>query len=137
MSRKRIPLAEGLVNEEGKGGILRASYCSGCGKVYFPARAVCPECGGEEFSGIFLPDEGLLYTYTAVHMPSEHYRPPYTIGWVEFKGGVRVFGLIDAAPDDVLEIGMVMKTEKAVLWSEEEHDVEAYRFKPVFKQSVK
>ncbi len=131
MPIKREYLREDLVRDDGSSGILKASQCIGCGRLFFPGRDICPECGGSEFETVSLPDMGRLYTYTIVRMPAAHYDPPYAIGWVEFTGGLRVFGMIDEAEDFNLKIGMEMKTVVSVLWKDGEREVIAYKFVPL------
>ena len=131
MKKERVLLKEGLIQEKNEKGVLLASKCGSCGRVYFPQREFCPECRGSGLKTIVLSSKGLLYTYTIVNMPSAHYKPPYVIGWVEFPEGVRVFGLIDIDEETELKIGMELKPVAATLWEEEEKKIIAYRFTPV------
>jgi len=74
-----------------------------------------------------------LYTFTIVNMPTEHYDPPYTIGWVEFPAGVRVFGQIKDWERQPLKIGINMELVIGTLWEEEDKEIIGYKFKPLSK----
>jgi uncharacterized OB-fold protein len=73
-----------------------------------------------------------LYTFTIVHMPAKHYAPPYAVSWVEFPEGVRVFGQIKGWEMQPMKIGMEMRLIIDTLWQDEEKEVIAYKFEPVF-----
>jgi uncharacterized protein len=126
-----IPLREGLFTEDSHGFGLTASKCAGCKRVFFPARVYCPECFGETMEPLTLHGEGTLYSYTVSYMPTQHYKPPYAVGWIEFPQNVRVFAQIEGWQNKPLKIGMKMKLIKDVLWQEEGKDIMGYKFEPV------
>ena len=58
---------------------------------------------------------GKLYSFTIVHMPSEHFQPPYAIGWIELPEGIRIFSQIRGWQEHPLKIGTgVFETLKGV-----------------------
>jgi uncharacterized OB-fold protein len=45
-------------------GRLSTTRCGGCGRVAWPPRGFCPECGSDEFEWTDLPDEGTVQAFT-------------------------------------------------------------------------
>jgi len=115
---------------------LLASRCASCGKLFFPQRKFCLECHGSELTTVNISGSGTLYTFTIVNMPSAHYAAPYAIGWVEFFGGLRIFGQIRAWNDPGLRIGMKMKMVEGRLWEENDKEVFGHIFEPDRESSL-
>lgn len=65
--------------------VLLGAYCSTCGKVFFPQRAVCPSC--LEVGAMLerpLSRRGVVYASTVVRVPSSlGHQPPYAYGYVD------------------------------------------------------
>ena len=80
---------------------------------------------------IDLSRNGKLYSFTIVHMPSEHFTPPYAIGWVELPEGIRVFSQIRYWQEYPLQIGMDMELVIDTLWQEETKEIKGYKFQPI------
>jgi uncharacterized OB-fold protein len=128
--KTRVPFREGLFEENSGRCILLGARCRQCGQVIFPRRESCLNCLGHELEPIRLSRNGKLYTYTIVHMPSEHFTPPYAVGWIELPEHVRVFSQIRGWQEYPLEIGMDMKMNIEKLWDEEEKEIIGYVFRP-------
>ncbi|GEM_PF-301022 len=110
---------------------LIASACVQCQAAYLPSIARCTHCGGREFSPRPLPQEGQLYTYTIIHKNGSVWPPIYTIGYVDYpEDGVRVCGQILETDPQALRIGMAMRAEPAVLYTDDGgHPVHCFRFR--------
>ena len=126
----RVPFREGLFKEENGEGALLASKCRSCGQVFFPARSACLDCFKEDMDKITLSKTGKLYSFTIVHMPAEHFQPPYAIGWIELPEGVRVFSQIRGWQEQPLEVGVDMRLSIEKLWEVEEKEMTGYVFRP-------
>ncbi len=102
---------------------LEASQCEGCSKILYPARLVCSDCGGREFSDVTLPRDGKILTFTVVRVPPAGFteQTPLPIALVELEGGARVMVQIgDVENPDALEIGMPIRLEfRRVSWDGE------------------
>lgn len=134
--KREVPIREGYFHQAtspSDESCLLASRCQSCGQVFFPKRKHCLDCFGQDMEEVILSTTGKLYTFTIVHMPTEHYDPPYAIGWVEFPEEVRVFGQIKGWESRPLKIGMNMKVVIDTLWQEEEREVIGYKFEPLFQ----
>jgi len=127
---ERVTVAPGLISEDSEECELMAARCASCGVSFFPKRDSCLECDGSEMEDIKVSGKGTLYTYTIVNMPSAHYAAPYAIGWIEFPGGLRVFGQIRIRGTERLRIGMTMRMLKGMLWEEDDKEVIGYFFEP-------
>jgi uncharacterized OB-fold protein len=92
---------------------MEAAQCSGCQKVLFPGRIVCPECGSREFEMIRLTGKGKLETFTITRVAPEGFtdQVPYAVGIVELDEGVRVMGQITDCDPEELKIGDRLATE--------------------------
>jgi uncharacterized OB-fold protein len=129
--RARVPLREGLFTEDVEGGALLASRCQSCGHIFFPQRKHCLDCFSHNIEQVTLGRIGKLHTFTIVCMPTEHYAPPYAIGWVEFPEGVRVLSQIKGWESRPLRVGMELRLVIDTLWQDEEKEVIGYKFEPL------
>ncbi|HYA57800.1 MAG TPA: Zn-ribbon domain-containing OB-fold protein [Thermoplasmata archaeon] len=92
---------------------LGGSKCSTCGTVYFPPRAVCPECTShrqslEKMVPFQLSGDGEVLSYTVVHEPAEGFemQVPYPLALVKtVEGPVLTGQVVDIDPKD-LRIGL-------------------------------
>jgi len=125
-----VPFREGLFQGSDEKGSLLGARCQQCGQIIFPRREACLNCLGNDLEPIQLSRKGKLYSYTIVHMPSEHFEPPYAVGWIELPEGVKIFSQIRGWQEHPLEIGMDMTLHFEKLWDEEEKEVIGYVFRP-------
>lgn len=82
-------------------------YRCACGKA-FPARAyACPICGSADVRPAEIPGEGSLYAFTTIRVPPPALvaEAPYHLALVEFPGGLRVLGRLEAAAAESLAVG--------------------------------
>jgi uncharacterized OB-fold protein len=128
--KTRVPFREGLFKEANEKGALLGARCKQCGQIIFPERAACFNCLGQELEPAELSQSGKLYAYTIVHMPSEHFKPPYAIGWIELPEGIRIFSQIRGWQEHPLKTGMDMDLAFEKIWDEEEKEVIGYIFRP-------
>jgi hypothetical protein len=47
---------------------LAASRCTSCGKLYFPARPMCPECHGKDMEAVELSGKGRLAAFSVIYI---------------------------------------------------------------------
>jgi len=113
---------------------LEAARCTGCGKVLYPPRVVCPACRCRTFETVTLPREGKVVTFTAVRVPPTGFteQSPLPIALVELANGVRVMVQIaDVADVSTLEMGMPVRLEFRRINSDGEAGVIFYGHKAV------
>lgn len=80
---------------------LRASRCSGCRALIFPAASVCPRCWPPPaLEDVPLPETGRLLSWTRAEIAPAAFRPPYTFGYADLAPTVRLFGQIEASAGD-------------------------------------
>jgi uncharacterized protein len=126
----KVPFKEGLFEEtEGKRALL-GCQCRSCGQTFFPRKTVCLNCLSEDLKLINLSSYGKLYTFTTVNMASEHFQPPYAIGWIQLPEGIRVFSQIRGWQEKPLKIDMEMQMYIEKLWTEGDKEVMGYVFRP-------
>jgi uncharacterized OB-fold protein len=110
-----------------------ASKCKGCGKVWFPPRLICAECGKREFEDVTLSDKGRVQTFTVIRVgPSDFCdEVPYAIGIIELDDGVSIQCQIADCPLEDLKTGMPVKIEFRKVKQEGEAGIICYGFKAV------
>jgi uncharacterized OB-fold protein len=94
--------------EQGK---VSGNKCKGCGKVYFPPRADCHNCLGNEMEWFDVTGNGKLVTYSKLEYAPVGFENdiPYSIALLDF-GDYKVFGrLAGDIPEDEIKVGMEMK----------------------------
>ena len=101
---QRQPIVEGLFTLDEVGGPrLLISKCRACGAQAFPARRRCHACTAGDLESVESPVEGTIYSWTVVRElggPRAGFEP-YVVAQVDLATGLRVQGLVDAAPDTV------------------------------------
>jgi len=83
---------------------LEASRCTGCGKVAYPPRPVCPACRATDAERVTLTRRGRVVTSTVIHVPPTDFdtQAPYAIAVVETPEGARLMvQVVDCEPSDV------------------------------------
>ncbi len=116
---------------------LIGTKCGNCGKVDFPPRSVCPDCGRKsvgKMQSYKLGGKGTVVTYTTIYdAPSQFdMQKPYVMAIIEMDEGVRLTSqLINVKPEDV-KIGMKVQATFRKLGQEGEAGVihYGYKFRP-------
>lgn len=83
---------------------LEAGRCRGCGKVFYPARKVCPACRAADPEPTKLSRRGSVITSTVVHVaPASHMmEAPYAMAVIETPEGARLMAqVVDCDPSEV------------------------------------
>lgn len=91
-------------------GVLLGSRCESCGSVFFPARAVCPQCFLQgRLVEQALGKTGLVHASTVVRVRSAlGHEPPYACGYVAVDG-VGVFTRFAGAAPERFQPGTPVK----------------------------
>lgn len=83
---------------------LEAARCTGCGKVVYPARRVCPDCRATEFETLPLSLRGKVVTAAVIHVGPSAFEmaQPYPMAIVETPEGARLMvQVVDCDAEDV------------------------------------
>lgn len=92
-------------------GEIRATRCKGCGVVYFPPRADCCKCLGQDMEWVPVTGSGRLVSFTCAHYAPTGFENdvPYLLAVVEFDG-IKVFGRLSKdIPEEEVKVGMALK----------------------------
>lgn len=94
--------------ELGQDPHLVAQECRSCGAIFLDRRNACASCGGIEFSGRRLSDDGTLRAFTIVHRATPDVTVPYVSAIVDLAGGgVVKANLVGIEPEpDRITLGM-------------------------------
>ncbi|MGO9060869.1 MAG: Zn-ribbon domain-containing OB-fold protein [Candidatus Binataceae bacterium] len=82
---------------------LAVQKCDKCGKLRFPAAALCLACDSDKASWVPVSGRGEVFSFTIMHRA---YHPaikvPYTLAVIELKEGVKITSnVIDIEPSKV------------------------------------
>ncbi len=115
---------------------LVGEICPHCSAKIFPARDVCPECGGEAKEPFRFSGKGAVYSYTVMqYAPAGFERGlPYTIALVKLDEGPTVTAQLTDIGDKKVKIGMPV--EMVTRRIKEDGDergmlIYGYKFRPV------
>jgi uncharacterized protein len=90
-------------------GKIEGTVCKQCGAKYFPPRADCATCLSKEMDWFEIPTKGKLETFTTAYYAPFGFEadPPYTMGVVDFGGGLKLFARLTKGinPEEV-SVGM-------------------------------
>jgi hypothetical protein len=90
-------------------GKVEGTVCKKCGAKFFPPRADCATCLSKEMDWFEMPKKGTLETFTTAYYAPFGFEadPPYTMGVVDFDGGLKLFARLakEIKPEDV-KVGM-------------------------------
>jgi uncharacterized protein len=90
-------------------GKIEGTACKKCGAKFFPPRADCASCLSNEMDWFEMPKKGKLETFTTAYYAPFGFEadPPYTMGVVDFGGGLKLFARVtkEIKPEDV-KVGM-------------------------------
>ena len=95
--------------EQGK---LMVTRCKKCGTVFSPPKMDCSECLSSEVEWVEVKGKGKLISYTILQFAPTGFEDdlPYTLGLVEFNGGLRIFGRLSKdIPPEELRVGLGVK----------------------------
>jgi uncharacterized protein len=112
---------------------LEGSRCSGCGRVCFPSRLVCPHCRGTRHSPVTLRPEGKVVTFTVIHVPPAEFKgqSPYVLAVVEMADGVRLTCQVADVDPLAVHADMAVRLEFRRIQEDGEAGVIAYGHKAV------
>ena len=99
-------------------GIIAATRCQKCGKLYFPPRVDCLTCRKSNVNWVPIEGKAKLVTFTQVHFgpPAFEQSTPYLLGLAEFESGLRVFAPIshDISPSELRpNLELVLKPKQS------------------------
>ena len=112
---------------------LEAVRCSGCGKITFPARRICPGCRGSELETTTLSRKGKVVTSTVIRVAPDEFlmEAPYAVALVETPEGARLMTqVVDCDPATVLP-GMEVSLEFRLIRKEGHSGIRCYGHKGV------
>lgn len=133
---QRRPIAEDLFTLDSVDGPrLLTSTCRACGARAFPRRRRCHACGADDLESEESPLDGTIYSWTVVRElggPRPDFEP-YIVAQVDLASGLRVQGIVDAAPGAIaIAIGQRVRGGFVRPYGPDlDSDVVTYAFVPV------
>jgi uncharacterized OB-fold protein len=116
---------------------LQAKKCSRCGKVNFPPRKSCMDCGSRDFSEYELPSLGKIYSYTIVSAgstASEYAEEakkggPFPIAVIELTDGTRIMAQLTDCEQDEISVGKEVELVFRRMYEEDGVPRYGYKFR--------
>jgi hypothetical protein len=109
-------------------GKITATLCKKCGRKYYPPRADCSRCMGNEMEWKPLEGTGRLISFTKIYVPPDHFAArqplmpfsavkfePCPVGLLEVEDGLRIMGWIPKVDSGKLRVGMELKALPQIL----------------------
>ncbi len=90
-------------------GKIEGTACRKCGAKFFPPRADCSACFSKEMDWFDMPQKGKLETFTTAQYAPFGFEgdPPYTMGVVDFGGGLKLFARLQKGLEaEDVKVGM-------------------------------
>jgi uncharacterized OB-fold protein len=108
-----------------------AGKCTKCGHVFFPPRQVCSDCRGREFTKVTLAKDGVIETFTVIHVAPSGFEDevPYVVGIIKLDDGVKLTAqIVDCEPAG-LSIGDRVRLEFRRVQQDGESGILCYGYK--------
>lgn len=117
---------------------LTGEVCPHCQAKIFPARDVCPECGGEAKKPFVFSGRGKVYSFTVMHSAPAGFErtAPYTVALVKLEEGPVVTAQLTDLGAKKAEIGMpVEMVTRRIREDGDERGmlIYGYKFRPLLK----
>lgn len=97
---------------------LVGSRCKSCGKLFFPARPMCPECHGKDMEATELSGKGKLTAYSVIYIATTAMiqagfdrKNPYCAAVVQLDEGPSICAQVigaDVAHPETIKIGSLV-----------------------------
>ena len=115
---------------------LEGAECTGCGKISFPPRRICPSCSGQDFRPRTLAREGTILSYTIVHVAAESFelQTPFAVGIIETPEKVRLTAQIVDCDFSELSIGKKVRLVLRKIQKEGHAGILQYGYKAVLER---
>ena len=94
---------------------LVGSRCKSCGKLYFPARPMCPECHGKDMEAVEISGKGKLAAFSVIYIATTAMiqagfdrKNPYCVAVVKLEEGPSICAQVigaDVTHPETIKIG--------------------------------
>jgi len=121
---------------------LVGSQCQKCGRIYFPHRLICTDCGQRELAEYKLGEKGEVLSFTVIrrnYVSGYEKNIPYIVGIIKLEDGVKILSQIVDCDPEKIKIGMPVElTFRRVREDGEEGIIEyGFKFRPTLEQRTK
>jgi uncharacterized OB-fold protein len=139
MSKKKIPVVNGIFADLPEGARLIGSRCATCETPYFPRSPVChnPECTESKIEDAMFGPIGTLWSLAVQDYPppppARFDKPyePYAMGVVDLDDGLRVLGRLTSNDPATAKVGARVELVIDTLCHDEEgNEIVSWKFKP-------
>lgn len=119
---------------------LVGEVCPHCQAKIFPARDVCPECGGEAKTAFKFSGKGEVYSFTTLHSVPAGFEEnaPYTVALVKLEEGPIITAQLTDVGEREVKIGTpVEMVTRRIRQDGDERGmlIYGYKFRPVLRMN--
>jgi len=119
---------------------LVGEVCPHCQAKIFPARDVCPECGGEAKTAFKFSGKGEVYSFTTLHSVPDGFEEnaPYTVALVKLEEGPIITAQLTDVGEREVKIGTpVEMVTRRIRQDGDERGmlIYGYKFRPVLRMN--
>jgi uncharacterized protein len=107
-------------------GVLLGSECAACSTRSWPGRSLCHHCGSPDVAAVPLGSEGVLTTFTTVHVSRPGLAAPYVLGQLRLDDGTRLFAHVRRLAEDA-----ATPIRVRLVFSADEQSIPPFWFEPV------
>jgi len=116
---------------------LVGGRCSSCGRLTFPRRPVCPDCGSEKSEDFRFSGRGEVYSYATMYKAPVGFEQdiPYVVALVKLAEGPLITAELTDVEESDVSIGMPVEAVTR-RWREHGPDgpiVYGYKFRPLLR----
>jgi uncharacterized protein len=110
--------------------------CINCHEIYFPPKAVCPNCWGRKLKNIDIGRTGTLVNFTVSRVAPKGFNAPYVQAFVKLDEGPVIFSLISGVNYEDINLkkgqrlGLVIES---ICTDENNEPILGWKYKPVEK----
>jgi uncharacterized OB-fold protein len=115
--------------EGAKRGELIVQKCEGCGRLRFPARALCSNCWSEDASWTPVSGRGEVFSYNIMHQvyhPGFAAEIPYAVVVVKLQEGIKITSNLVGIKPHEIRCGMQVE----VVFEQLNEEVTLPKFRP-------
>lgn len=105
--------------------------CKQCGKILFPAKKICTECGGLEFEEVPISRRGKIVTYVVCHFMPKGIETPVPLAIVDTEDGARLTGFVTECEPDEVKVDMAVEVVFRRIGEQDGRINYGFKFKPV------
>lgn len=101
---------DAIYRERLRAGRIEMQTCERCGRVCFPPRTHCPNCGAQTLSWRAIAGTGTVYATTVIRQRPDR-GADYNVALIDLTEGARMMSRVEGIPPTEVRIGMPVRAQ--------------------------